>query len=225
LSKARNVICGVMIFVLPASLTAQDPGRAMLRSQGGTWLNGSPSPESSAIFPDDLIQTEPGHVAKINADGSTVTVQPETILQFRGSEIVLDHGSLLVDTSRGMKVRVNCLTVIPVIQQWTQYDVTDVNGKVTVVAHKNDVNIHSQSALAHKSKQTGASGDMTVREGETANRDEHCPATGRLPGSIDANGAWMDSWGAKGIGAGAIGVIVCKALCFHGDDPVSPSKP
>jgi hypothetical protein len=61
-----------------------------------------------------VIQTEPGHVAKIDADGSTVTVQPETVLQFRDNEIVLDHGSLQMDTSRGLKVHVNCLTVVPV---------------------------------------------------------------------------------------------------------------
>jgi hypothetical protein len=101
--------------------------------------------------------------------------------------------------------------------------VTDVNGKVTVVAHKNDINIHAQSALV-KSKPAGASSDATVREGETATRDERCPPAERLPGSIDAIGAWLNSW-AKGIGMAAVGLIVCQAFCFHGDDPVSPSKP
>ncbi len=215
----------MVILVLSVSLTAQDSGRALLRSQGGTWLNGVAAPESSAIFPNDLIQTEAGHVARIDAEGSTVTVQPETILQFDGDEIALDHGSLQVNTSRGMKVRVNCLTVIPVTQEWTQYDITDVNGKVTVVAHKNDVNLHSQSTLAQKSKQAGVSGDVTVHEGETVTRDEHCPAAARLPGSIDAHAAILDTWYAKGTGLGVIAVIVCKAMCFHGDEPVSPSKP
>ena len=108
-------------------------------------------------------------------------MQPESVLQYKGNEIVLDHGSLQVDTSRGMKVSVNCSTVVPVTQDWTQYDVTDVNGKVTVVAHKSGVNIHSQSSLAKRSKEAAASGDVTVREGETATRDAppgHCQAAG-----------------------------------------------
>ncbi len=213
-----------MIFVLPVSLTAQDLSRAMLRTEGGTWLNGAAAPASSAIFSDDLIQTDASHAAKIDADGSSVTVQPETIVQFRGDELVLDHGGLQVDTARKMKVRVNCLTVIPVLDAWTRYDVTDVNGKVTVVAHKNDVKIHSASSLAHK-KQSGLEGDVIVHEGETASRDEHCPATARMPGSIDAKGAWLDSWWAQGLGIVAIGVPLCKAFCWGGDQPVSPSMP
>jgi hypothetical protein len=43
--------------------------------------------------------------ARVDAYGSIVTVQPETIVQSAGDELVLDHGSLQVDTSRGMRVR------------------------------------------------------------------------------------------------------------------------
>lgn len=215
-----------MIFVLPASLTAQDLSRAMLHCQGGTLINGSPSQDSSVIFPDDVIQTEPGRTAKIDVDGSTITVQSETVLQFRGNAIDLDHGSLQVDTSRGLKVRVNCLTVIPVRQEWTQYDVIDVNGKVTVIAHKSDVNIHSQGPVTKRSREAGASGDATVREGETGTRDEHCPGIDRLPGAIDGKGPWLNSWWAETLGVGAIAVPLCKAFCLpKGDEPVSPSKP
>lgn len=162
-------------------------------------------------------------MAKIDAEGATVTVQPETVLQFRGNEIVLDHGSLQVDTSRGLKVRVNCLTVVPVNSEWTQFDVTDVNGKGTVDAHKNDVNIHAQSALV-KSKPQAPRATRRCTKVRRRLVTSTCPAAERLPGSIDANGAWLNSWWAKGIEMAAVGVIVCKAFCFHGDDPVSPSK-
>ncbi|MGA8700903.1 MAG: hypothetical protein WB625_04595, partial [Candidatus Sulfotelmatobacter sp.] len=90
----RKLVCGVMIVILPTSLMAQNSARAMLHDDGGVWLNGSPAPNSSAIFLHDLVQTQKGNWAKIDADGSTVTVQPETIVQFEGDELVLDHGSL-----------------------------------------------------------------------------------------------------------------------------------
>jgi len=224
LFQGRNLVCGVMILVLPVALTAQDVNRAMLRTQGGTWLNGKAAPESTVIFSNDLVQTDASHVATIEAEGSTVTVQPETIVQFRGDELVLDHGRLQIGTSRKIKVRVNCLTVIPIVYEWTQYDVTDVNGKVTVVAHKNDVNIHAHSTL-HQSKQSGPAGEATVREGESATRDEHCPGAARLRAPIDAEGPWLDNWWVTGLGMAGVGVPLCKAFCFHGDDPVSPSVP
>jgi hypothetical protein len=220
----RKLVCGVMMVIVPASLVGQDNGRALLYSNGGTWLNGSPAPESSAIFPDALIQTPQDHNAKIDAEGSTVIVQPETIVQFEGDELVLDHGSLQLNTARGMKVRVNCITVIPITQDRTQYDVTDVDGKVKVVAYKNDVRIHYQGAVLRKSKQAAASSDVIVREGEQATRDERCGAAIRPLGGIDATGALLNSTGAKVLGIVVVGVATCWALC-RGGDPISPAVP
>jgi ferric-dicitrate binding protein FerR (iron transport regulator) len=219
----RNLICGAMIVVLPTSLIAQDSARAMLHNDGGVWLNGNPAPNSSAIFAHDLIQTQKGSSAKIDAEGSTVTLQPETIVQFEGDELVLDHGSLQVDTSHGMRVRVNCITVSPIKQAWTRYDVTDVDGKVTVAAHEEDVKIHYQGAAIRQSKQAAFS-DVTVHQGEQATREERCGAAAKPADGIDADGAILNSIWAKGAGIVAISVLTCWALC-RGDGPVSPSKP
>ena len=133
--------------------------------------------ESRAQFLCDLSarpSADPkGNWAKIDADGSTVTVQPETIVQFEGDELILDHGSLQLNTSRGMKVRVNCITVIPLTQDWNRYDVTDVDGRVMVAAHQNDVKIHYQGAATRLSKQARSS-DVTVHQGEQVTREERC---------------------------------------------------
>jgi hypothetical protein len=218
----RKFFCGVMMVILPTSLMAQDSARAMLHDDGGVWLNGNPAPNSSAIFLHDLVQTQKGNWAKIDADGSTVTVLPETIVQFEGDELVLDHGSLQVNTSRGMKVRVACITVIPLTQDWNRYDVTDVDGRVMVAAHQNDVKIHYQGAAARRSKLVAYS-DVTVHQGEQVTREERCGLPARPADAVDAAMATLDSPWAIGIGAAAIGVLTCWALC-RGDEPVSPSK-
>jgi hypothetical protein len=222
LPEWRNLVCAVMIIILPASLMAQDSGRAMLHSDGGVWLNGNPAPNSSAIFLHDLVQTQKEHTAKIDADGSAVTVQPDTIVQFEGDELVLDHGSVQVNTSRGMRVRVNCMTVIPLTQEWTRYDVIDVDGKMTVAAHESDVKIHYQVAAARRSKQV-LSPDVTVHQGEQVTREERCGAAARPAEVINARGAILNSLWARGAGVAAIGLI-CLGVC-HRDDPISPSKP
>jgi ferric-dicitrate binding protein FerR (iron transport regulator) len=223
----RNLVCGVMAVVLPMSLTAQDSARAILHSDGGVWLNGNPAPSSSAIFPNDLIQTQQGRSAKIEAYGSAITVQPETVVQFSGDELVLelilDHGGLQVDTSRGTKVRVNCITVSPLAQAWTRYDVTDVDGTVTVAAQENSVLIHYEGGSTRQSKQA-AFADVTVHQGEQATRDEKCGASARTGDVVNGKVAILNNVWTVRAGVVAIGIITCWALC-RGDDPLSPDKP
>jgi hypothetical protein len=132
------MIVVLMIVVLSASLPGQDLGRAMLHGDGGAWLNGKPAPNSSAIFPYDMVETRKESTAKIDADGSTVTIQPSTRVQFAEDELVLDSGSLQVNSGRGMRVRVNCMIVIPLTPEWTRYDVAEADGKMTVFVHENE---------------------------------------------------------------------------------------
>jgi hypothetical protein len=211
-----------MVIVLPASVMAQTSGGAMLHSDGGVWLNGNPAPNSSAIFPQDVVQTQKENKAKIDAEGSSATIQPDTIVQFEGDELVLDHGSVQVNTSRGMRVRVNCITVTPLNQAWTRYDVIDVDGKMKVLAYENDVNIHYGGAADKKSKAVAS--DVIVHQGEQATREERCGAAARPVDVINAKGAILNSAWAKGAGLAAISVVTCYALC-RGDDPISPFRP
>jgi hypothetical protein len=223
LPEWRKFVCGVMIVLMPSSLLAQGSDRALLHSDGGTWLNGSPAPDTSAIFRDNLIQTQKAHSARIDAEASSIIVQPETVVQYEGEELMLDHGSLQLSTASQMKVRVDCITVIPLTADRTQYDVTDVDGKVKVSARKNDVKIRYAGGALRKSKQ-GAFSDVIVHEGEEATRDEHCGAADKPTEGLDAKGAILNSPWARGAGLVAVGIVACLGLC-HGDDPISPSKP
>ena len=222
LADWRELVCGAMIAVLSASLIAQDLGRAMLHSDGGAWLNGKPAPMSSAIFPHDLVQTGKGSSATIDVQGSTVTIEPGTQVQFEEEELFLDHGSLQLNSARGMKVRVNCMTVIPLTQEWTRYDVIDADGKVTVIAHENEVKIHYR--VAARPSKDAASSDVTVHRGEQVTRDERCRTESKLAQVSDATGPILNNPWAIAAGAAAIGVLTCWALC-RGDEPVSPAKP
>ena len=119
------------------------------------------------------MQTPPQHEATINAAGSAITVEPETLVQFEGDEIILDHGTVLVGTSGRLRVRVGCITVTPATASWTQYDVTDVDGKVTVAARKSDVNIDSRGSKLQAARPDGRGQTVSVREGEQKTREEN----------------------------------------------------
>jgi ferric-dicitrate binding protein FerR (iron transport regulator) len=213
-----------MVLVVPTSLLAQDSSRAMLHSEGQTRLNGAAVPNSSAIFLHDVVQTSTGSTAKIEVGGSSVEVQPETIVQFEGNELVLEHGRLQLNTSRAMRVRVNCLAIIPLTQERTRYDVRDVDGKVTVAANEHDVQIHSVGGALRTSRQIG-NADITVHPGEQVTREESCGAPSRPANAVSAAGAIMNNPWVIGTAAVAIGVPLCYALCRKFDDPLSPYKP
>jgi pyruvate kinase len=224
LLKIRNFICVLMIAILPASVAADDTAAAILQGNDGVLLNGHSAPPSAALFPRDTVETQPKMVARIELTGSAIDMNPETLIDFEGDEIVLEHGSVSVNTYRAFKVRVGCLIVTPVNPMWTRYDVTDVDGKVTVAALKSDVNINSRSGTAQQAKRSADAGRVSVHEGETKSREEKCGAANVKSATAAAQDAIMNSPYAVGAALGVAGALTCWALC-RDDDPISPSTP
>jgi hypothetical protein len=221
----RNLACLPMIFILPVSLLADDTGAAMLRSNGGVLVNKSSVPNSVALFRDDLIETQKDTAARIEVAGSTADINPETVVQFEGDELVLDHGSVSVNTSRVLRVRVGCITVLPVSSDWTQYEVIDTDGKVTVNALKNDVYIDAKSNNPQEAKQPTHSSRTLVKEGESKSREEKCGAAPIKWSSVYAGrGAILNSPWAIGGGTIVVGGLTCWVLC-QSSTPASPSVP
>jgi len=228
LVKWRNFVCLPIIVILPVSLLAQDTNAAMLRSNGvGVVVNKYPAPAAIAVFANDLIETQKNAAARIEASGSTVDINSDSIVQFDVSELVLEHGSLSVNTSRGMRVRIGCLTVTPVNkEEWTHYDVVDLDGKVTVSALKDDVYIDARSNNPKDAKQSAHSDRVIVREGEQKSREEKCGAAyQKTPGALAGRGAIMNSPWAIGAGFAGVGAALCFGFFCQNDDPMSPTKP
>src|SRR5580658_4807658 len=120
-SLMRGLLCWAMLWIVPVTLLGQNeaaqtagqsdqaqPVGAILHTQGGVWVNGYEAKDSSAVFPGDLVETKPGSPANLSLDGSTVLIQPESVARLQGSLLDLDHGSVLVGTSKSFKVKVHC---------------------------------------------------------------------------------------------------------------------
>lgn len=227
LSRWRHLVVVCMTVVLPVSLFAQDVSGAILRANGaGILLNKASAPPSTAVFADDLIETPKGSIARIETTGSAADINSETMVQYEVDELVLDHGSLSVNTTRGLRVRVGCLTVTPLNpSDWTQFEVLDLDGKVTVHALKNDVYIDARSKNPQDLQKPSHSSRDLVRAGEQKSRDEKCGAAYINPADARSGiGAIMNSMTAKLIGAGIVATVTCYVVC-RGDDPISPWKP
>jgi hypothetical protein len=225
-SVHRQLISWALLVVFPLSLFAADTNSAVLRSKGGVWVNGAEVADSTSVFPGDLIETKPGSVANLDAEGSSVLIQPQTIVKFQGNYLALDHGSVAVGTSTSLSVHVNCLRVVPISNDRTQYEVADVSGRVEVAARKLDVNI-TQSGGVHKtSGEKSSSGQSaTVREGQHASSEESQACGAALPQNPE-NRPFNPKWIEIGGGAVAGGVVLCLLLCKGSPQQnSSPSQP
>ena len=220
-SITRSIVGWALVVAVPLSLLGQTPS-AILRAQGGVWVNGYEARDSSAVFTGDLLETKPGFSASLSLDGSTVLLQPESVAKFQENMLVLDHGGVSVTTSKAFRVRVRCLTVVPVSNDWTQYDVSDLNGTIQVAARKNDVHVDREAELHKPSPETVVSHEGTVHEGEQRSYDESqaCGAPPRPAGA----GALNSKWIVAGGGAAGIGILICVFVC-GGKHSISPDSP
>lgn len=207
-----------------ADTSAAAAHSAVVHSRGGVWVNGSEVADSTTVFPGDLVETKPGSVANLDAEGSSVLIQPESIVKFQGNSLSLEHGSVSVGTSTAMSVHVNCIKIEPTSNERTQYDAANLGGTVKVVAQKHDVNI-TQGVALRKTTPDNNSQSAVVHEGEQTTRDEAaaCGAAQRPGGAGNAfNTKWIEIGGGGAGGA----VVLCLLLC-KGTKPssVSPAQP
>jgi hypothetical protein len=217
-SMLRNVICWVLVTLTPAYLVAADinSGSAMLYGRGTVWLNGKPLPRSSAVFPGDVIQTQPESVASLDASGSGVIVFPDSLVKFEGNAVSLDHGSFSVATSKGMAALARQVTVTPSSSVWTEFEIADNNGTLRVFANKGNVTVNCGKGIAN------------LTEGEQAAPDSagRCNKKKRRIGPLAPEEAHILA--NPYVQAGAVvtgGVIACLLLCNSSKSFVSPWKP
>jgi hypothetical protein len=220
ISAFRRVVSFLLLLIVPAALFGADSGAALLYADGGTWLNGTHVPNPSAIFAGDLVQTRSNSAANIHASGSSITVLSDSLVQFEGTSLKVEHGGVSVSTSRSLATTAGDIKVAPVSNGWTEFNVSDTDGTVRIAARKGDLSI------------TDDSGTVTLAQGQETTRDESSNqadskkkkkkgGTGAAPA---AGGGVLNSPVAIGVGAGAI-VGVTAWVLTRSDKPVSPATP
>lgn len=212
-----------MIAITPLWMVAQTPS-AIVHTQGGVWVNGYEAKDASAVFSGDVIETKTDFSATLNLEGSSVLVQPESVVKFQGDAVELDHGSVSVETFRSFKVLVHCITVIPVTNEETKYDVVDLNGSVQVSAGTRDVNVKWEHGGRKDSAEPGevAGQQGSVHQGEQKKYDESelCGAPPRPSALSLPDPKWIAAGAA---GAGLLVWVIVKG--GGGKTPVSASTP
>jgi len=160
-SAFRSAVCFLLLIVFPAQMMlAGETASAMLYTNGAAWLNGSEVPKSAAVFSGDLLQTQADSTASIQSKGSNVMVLADSLVKFDVATVELEHGAVRVTTSRGLATRAGDVTVKPATDSWTDFQVTDVDGRVQIAANKGDVTVQDDK------------GTTTVTQGQQTTRDD-----------------------------------------------------
>jgi len=204
------------VFGLVPVAFAQNTGVAVVNSTGSVFLNGAQLSNSNAVTAGDIVQTKETGTATINAPGSSIAVEPNSILRFQGQSVALDRGQISVATGIGLIVNARDFKITPVTNNWTQFYVTRSGGTITIIARKNDVTINC-----------GSGSSETVKEGHQLSREDadNCGLIAKRAGApLAAKGAILTSNYAKWIALGTGGGLAAWSLS-HGDDPVSPDNP
>lgn len=207
-----------MIVIFPASLLAADAGPAILHTRGQILVNGRDTADSTAILPGDSLETNAGVVASLTTDGSTIVIQEQSIVKYNGDSVTLEHGSVSVGTFKAFSVNVNCLRVVPVANEWTQYDVTNVSDEVIASALKLDINILHGTNDSKPSPEKTVAESATVHEGQQAKRavSKECGAAGLPAHPTNPVNTKLIGIGA-GVGGG--GLLLCLLLCGGKNPP------
>ena len=219
-SAFRGLVSGVLIVLFPVASFAADSNPAMLYTNGAAWINGAHVPRPSlAIFSGDLLQTRSDSVAHINGSGSSVTVLADSLVQFEGSSVRIDHGGVAISTSKQMATTAGDVKVTPASNSWTEFNVTDFDGTVRIAARKGDL-------LVSDGQNT-----VTLPQGQETTRDESAPDSSgkkkkkqQAGAPAAATGGILNSPWAIGAGAVVIGGVATWVLVKN-DEPASPAKP
>jgi hypothetical protein len=226
-SAFRGMVSCVLMILFPGSLFAADSNAAMLYTSGAAWVNGVHVPRaSSAIFSGDLLQTRSDSVANINQSGSSITVLSDSLVQFQGVSVDIEHGGVTVSTSKEIAATAGDVKVTPASNAWTEFNVTDIDGTVRIVARKGDLTISDGKSIV-----TLAQGQDTTRAETTDTQDtDKTPnskkknrkrAAGAIPA---AGGGILSSPYAVGIAGGAV-VGLTTWVLIKSDNPASPTRP
>ena len=215
----RDILCCLMIVLLPASLIAADSGAAIVRPYGPAWLNGVAVEQSSAIFPGDLAQTGSSSALKIRASGSSITVMSDSTVRLGEGQVSVEHGSVQMVTAKSMFARAGIITATPAASDWTEFELTHRNGAVEITALKGELRINNGSEITIL-----APGQQTTQKDSEQPQDKDTQAP--VPAAKKSRKGVIILAVAGGAAAVAIVAVVASSIAGAGTPrSISPITP
>ena len=211
----RKALIGLVTLLTSLALCAQETGTAVLYGTGSVYLNGASVSNSSAVGAGDVIQTKETGAANINAPGSSVVIESNSIVRYQPEGFSLDRGNISVATGKGISVFARDFKITPAPGGWTEFYVTRTNGSIGIIARKGSVTVSC------------AANSVTVKAGQQISRDDaaNCGFISKGNGAPPAAKGPIITPTTAEYGAIVAGGSIAAWAVFQSDNPVSPSVP
>jgi hypothetical protein len=146
-------------------------------------------------------------------------VLADSLVKFQGAAVEIEHGAVRISTAHGLATQAGEVTVKPAGNSWTEFQVTDVDGQVQIMATKGDLTVQDQQGTT-----TVQQGQQTTRD-DTSNPEKKKRKKRKGAGAAPAaGGGIMSSSYALYTGIAVVGGVTTWVL-LQGDDPLSPACP
>jgi ferric-dicitrate binding protein FerR (iron transport regulator) len=131
-----RIFAGLMLVVgLSSSLLTAQTTSAMVCASGKVTVNGMNVGESTSIFTGDQLATADSSLASLNQSGSSMTVRPNSSIQYNKAGIRVLQGAARVSTVNGMAAQAGQVTVSPASKA-ARFDVVRADNELLVTSRE-----------------------------------------------------------------------------------------
>jgi hypothetical protein len=141
-----RVTACLLVVVMTGSAAMGEAAEAVLNSSGDVTVNGRPSPQGTAVFAGQTIDTSTSSSAILNFHGSSVTLAPSSHAIIGPNQLDLGCGESLVK-SASLGVKAGNLSVTPVQGADARYQVTQGPTGTRVAALEGAVTLNDGQVL------------------------------------------------------------------------------
>lgn len=108
-----SFVAVLVVISLSGVALASNAAAAMLRSNGGVSVNGSPVNSVTTVFAGDRIETAPQAGASLTVNGSSLLMDQNSSMLFSGEEMNFYCGGGTIQTGQGLTARFGRMAVKP----------------------------------------------------------------------------------------------------------------
>lgn len=222
--RFRHLLCWIMAFAVPVSLSASDGSAAMLSGSGNVRINGSSALRSSAVYAGDRVATGDNSSVTVSLKGTVLTAPSHSSVIYKGTEVELGYGSVVVNTQSAMKGHLGNLTITPNSGK-AKFELTETNQVTMVASLQGEVNItdgiHFMILPAGQTLTRAALNSSDDEVSGVSAKDQK----GMVPEPAFRRRRGIPGWIWGVAAAGAAGAALAGFAAAGGSSTPSPSRP